>query len=127
MLQLINIAKQYKITREEQDEFALGSQQKAGAAIEAGKFKDEIIPVVIPQRRKDPIIFDADEHPKPKTTIETLTKLRPAFDKEGTVTAGSASGINDGAAAVIVMSADKAKELGLKTNGKNRILRFCRS
>ena len=113
-----NIAKQYEITRKEQDEFALGSQVKAGAAMEAGKFKDEIIPVIIPQRRKDPIIFDTDEHPKPKTTIETLAKLRPAFDKEGTVTAGSASGINDGAAAVIVMSAEKAEELGLKPLAK---------
>jgi acetyl-CoA C-acetyltransferase len=113
-----NIAKQFEITRKEQDEFALASQQKAGAAMEAGKFKDEIIPVAIPQRRKDPIIFDTDEHPKPKTTIETLTKLRPAFDREGTVTAGSASGINDGAAAVIVMSADKAKELGLTPMAK---------
>jgi len=113
-----NIANKYGITRKEQDEFALGSQQKAAAAMEAGRLKDEIIPLTIPQRKKDPIIFDTDEHPKPKTTIETLTKLRPAFVKEGTVTAGNASGLNDGAAAVIVMSADKAKELGLTPMAK---------
>jgi acetyl-CoA C-acetyltransferase len=109
-----NIVKQYDISREEQDEFAAASQQKAEAAQKAGKFKDEIIPIEIPQRKGDPVVFDADEFPRHGTTAEGLAKLRPAFDKEGTVTAGNASGINDGAAAVIVTSESKAKKLGLK-------------
>jgi acetyl-CoA C-acetyltransferase len=109
-----NIVKQYDISREEQDEFAAASQQKAEAAQKAGKFKDEIVPVEIPQRKGDPIIFDTDEFPRHGTTAEGLAKLRPAFDKEGTVTPGNASGINDGAAAVIVTSETKAKKLGLK-------------
>ena len=109
-----NIAKKYDISREEQDEFAALSQQKAEAAQKAGRFDDEIIPVSVPQRKKDPIIFDKDEFPRHGTTAESLGKLRPAFDKEGTVTAGNASGINDGAAAVVMMSAEKAQELGLK-------------
>ncbi|MFL0804234.1 MAG: acetyl-CoA C-acetyltransferase [Agarilytica sp.] len=109
-----NIAKKYDISREEQDEFAALSQQKAEAAQNAGRFDDEIIPVSVPQRKKDPIIFDKDEFPRHGTTAESLSKLRAAFDKEGSVTAGNASGLNDGAAAVIMMSADKAKELGLK-------------
>lgn len=110
-----NIAKKFDISRAEQDEFAALSQQKAEAAQKAGRFDDEIIPVSIPQRKKDPIVFSSDEFPRHGTTAESLGKLRPAFDrKEGTVTAGTASGINDGAAAVIMMSADKAKELGLK-------------
>ncbi|MFL0810803.1 MAG: acetyl-CoA C-acetyltransferase [Agarilytica sp.] len=109
-----NIAKKFGITREEQDEFAAASQQKAEAAQKANRFDDEIIPVSVPQRKKDPIIFSSDEFPRHGTTAESLGKLRAAFDKEGTVTAGNASGINDGAAAVIMMSADKAKELGLK-------------
>ncbi|MCF7790420.1 MAG: acetyl-CoA C-acetyltransferase [Victivallales bacterium] len=113
-----NIAKKYDISREEQDEFALNSQKKAATAIEAGKFKDEIIPYEIPQRKKASIVFDTDEHPKQTTTIEILQKLRPAFDKAGTVTAGNASGINDGAAAVILMSSEKAEELGLKPMAK---------
>ncbi|TCT22305.1 acetyl-CoA C-acetyltransferase [Thiobaca trueperi] len=108
-----NIAKQYGFTREAQDAFAAASQQKAEAAIQSGRFADEIIPVIIPQRKGDPLVFDTDEFPRPGTTAETLGKLRPAFDKEGTVTAGNASGINDGAAMVIVMKESKAKELGL--------------
>ncbi|MCP4695397.1 MAG: acetyl-CoA C-acetyltransferase [Gammaproteobacteria bacterium] len=109
-----NIAEKFSITREEQDEFAAGSQQKVGAAQQAGRFKDEIIPVEVPQRKKPPIIFDTDEFPRPGTTAEKLAKLRPAFSKTGTVTAGNASGINDGAAACIVTTESKAKELGLK-------------
>jgi len=109
-----NIAKKYGITREEQDEFAAGSQNKAEAAINAGKFVDDIVPVEIPQRKGDPIVFDKDEFPKAGVTAEGISKLRPAFDKEGTVTAANASGLNDGAAAVLVMSESKAKELGLE-------------
>ena len=108
-----NIAEQWGLTREMQDEFAANSQIKAEAAIKAGKFKDEIVPVVIPQRKGDPIVFDNDEFPRFGTTAEKLAKLRPAFKKDGTVTAGNASGINDGAAALVVMSAEKAKELGV--------------
>ncbi|MEM6998458.1 MAG: acetyl-CoA C-acetyltransferase [Pseudomonadota bacterium] len=109
-----NIAKEYDISREAQDEYAAGSQNKAEAAMNAGKFKDEIISVEIPQRKGEPVIFDTDEFPKAGVTAEGLGKMRPAFDKEGTVTAGNASGINDGAAAVLVMSESKAKELGLE-------------
>lgn len=108
-----NIAEQWGLTREMQDEFAANSQIKAEAAIKAGKFKDEIVPVVIPQRKGDPIVFDTDEFPRFGTTADKLAKLRPAFKKDGTVTAGNASGINDGAAALVVMSAEKAKELGV--------------
>ena len=108
-----NIAEQWGLTREMQDEFAANSQIKAEAAIKAGKFKDEIVPVVIPQRKGDPIVFDTDEFPRFGTTAEKLAKLRPAFKKDGTVPAGNASGINDGAAALVVMSAEKAKELGV--------------
>ncbi len=109
-----NIAKKYDISREAQDEFAASSQNKTEAAINAGKFKDEIVPVEIPQRKGEPVIFDTDEFPKAGVTAESLGKMRPAFDKEGTVTAANASGINDGAAAVLVMSESKAKELGLE-------------
>ena len=109
-----NIAKKYEISREEQDEFAASSQNKAEAAINAGKFEEEIVPVEIPQRKGDPVIFDKDEFPKSGVTAEGIAKLRPAFDKEGTVTAANASGLNDGAAAVLVMSESKAKELGLE-------------
>jgi acetyl-CoA C-acetyltransferase len=109
-----NVAKQHGISREAQDALALGSQQKAAAAQATGKFKDEIVAVTIPQRKGDPIVFDADEFINKKTNAEALAGLRPAFDKAGTVTAGNASGINDGAAAVVVMSAKKAAELGLK-------------
>ena len=108
-----NVAKKYDISRDAQDAFAFASQQKAIVAQDAGKFKDEIVAVTIPQRKGDPIVFDADEYINRKTNAESLAGLRPAFDKAGTVTAGNASGINDGAAAVMVMSADKAKELGL--------------
>lgn len=107
------IAAKYKITREEQDRIGLISHQRARAAIKAGKFKDEIVPVVVPQGNKESIVFDTDERPM-DTTIEKMAKLRPAFKKDGTVTAGNASGINDAAAAVLVMSRDKAKELGLE-------------
>lgn len=108
-----NIAAQYGFSREAQDEFAAGSQQKTEAAQNAGVFDDEIIPVVIPQRKGDPVVFAKDEFPRAGTTAASLGKLRPAFKKDGTVTAGNASGINDGAAAVIVMTAAKAAELGL--------------
>lgn len=108
-----NIAEQYKITREEQDEFALSSQKKAAAAIENNQFANEIAPIVIKTRREE-IIFDTDEFVRPNTTLESLAKLRPAFKKDGTVTAGNASGINDGAACVILMSEARAKELGLE-------------
>ncbi len=109
-----NIAERWNISREEQDKFAFASQNKTAKALKEGKFVDEIVPVEIPQRKGDPQIFDTDEFPKVGVTLEKLGKLRPAFKKEGTVTAASSSGINDGAAMLIVMSADKAKELGLK-------------
>ncbi|MBF0424440.1 MAG: acetyl-CoA C-acetyltransferase [Magnetococcales bacterium] len=109
-----NVAKQWSITREEQDAFALRSQQRAEAAQKAGRFKDEIIPVVIPRKKKDPIVFDKDEFIRLGVTLDALTGLRPAFVKDGTVTAGNASGINDGASGVMLCSASKAKELGLK-------------
>ncbi|MCW8908262.1 MAG: acetyl-CoA C-acetyltransferase [Sedimenticola sp.] len=108
-----NVAKQFKLSREAQDQFAAASQQKAEAAQKAKRFQDEIIPVEVPQRKGDPIVFDEDEFPRHGTTAETLGKLRPAFDREGSVTAGNASGINDGAAAVLVMKESKAQELGL--------------
>ena len=103
-----NIAEQFNITREEQDSFALASQQKASSAIENNKFVNEITPITIKTRREE-IIFDTDEYVRPETTLESLSKLRPAFKKDGTVTAGNASGINDGAACVILMSEDKAR------------------
>ena len=109
-----NIAEKWGLTREMQDEFALNSQLKAEKAIKEGRFKDEIVPVEIPQRKGDPIVFDTDEFPKFGSTIEKLGKLKPAFKKGGTVTAGNASGLNDGAAMFIVMSKDKAEELGVK-------------
>lgn len=108
-----NIVDKYGFSREEQDAFAAASQNKAEAAVTSGRFKDEIIPVVIPQRKGDPIVFDTDEQPRFGCTAEALGKLRPAFKKDGTVTAGNSSTINDGAAAVIVCSAEKAEELGL--------------
>jgi acetyl-CoA C-acetyltransferase len=107
-----NVARKFEISRAEQDEFALQSQLKAEAAMKAGKFKDEIIPIEIPSK-KGPTIFDTDEYPKQGATLEGLASLRPAFNKEGSVTAGNASGLNDGAAAVIMMSASKAQQLGL--------------
>jgi acetyl-CoA C-acetyltransferase len=109
-----NIAKKYDFSREAQDSFAAESQQRAEAAQNNNVFDEEIIPVEVPQRRGDPVVFDKDEFPRHGTTAESLAKLRPAFDREGTVTAGNASGINDGAAAVIVMSRKKADELGLE-------------
>jgi acetyl-CoA C-acetyltransferase len=110
-----NIVEQWKLTREEIDEFAAKSEQKAEAAQAAGKFKDEIVPVEVPQKKgKPPIIFDTDEFPKKGVTAESISKLRPAFKKDGIVTAANASGINDGAAAVVVMSKEKADELGIK-------------
>ncbi len=106
-----NVAKQWQITRQQQDEFAVKSQNKAEAAMKAGKFRDEITPVTIKSRKGD-VVVDTDEYPKAGVTLESLSKLRPAFDKEGTVTAGSASGINDGAAAVVLMKASEAAKLG---------------
>ena len=106
-----NVAKQYQITRGQQDEFAVASQNKAEAAMKAGKFKDEIAPVTVKSRKGD-IVVDTDEYPKAGVTLEGISKLRPAFDKEGTVTAASASGINDGAAALVLMKASEAAKLG---------------
>lgn len=108
-----NLAEYYKITREEQDQFALQSQQKAQAAISAGKFKEETVPVPV-RTKKGVLMFDRDEYPRPDTTIEQLSALKPAFKADGTVTAGNASGINDGAAACVVMSMEKARALGVK-------------
>jgi acetyl-CoA acetyltransferase family protein len=118
-----NIAEEMGISREDQDAFALESHRRAVAAIEAGKFKDEIIPIAVPQRKGDPLVVDRDEHPRYRrenghyvldTSLEALAKLRPAFRQGGTVTAGNSSGINDGAAALLLMSREKADELGLK-------------
>ncbi|HEY2257191.1 MAG TPA: acetyl-CoA C-acetyltransferase [Variovorax sp.] len=113
-----NVAKKYDISRSAQDELALGSQTKAAAAQDAGKFKDEIVAVNIPQKKGDPVVFDKDEFINRKTSAEGLAGLRPAFDKAGGVTAGNASGLNDGAAAVMVMTAKKAAALGLKPLGR---------
>lgn len=115
-----NIAEQYGLSREEQDRFAASSQNKAERAIAAGRFREEIVPVAIPQKKGDPILFDRDEFPRSGTTEEALGKLRPAFRKDGTVTAGNASGINDGAAALVIMSADRAEALGLKPMARIR-------
>ena len=109
-----NLCDQYNITREEQDKFSARSQERAALAMEEGKFADEIVPVEIPQRKGNPVVFTQDEYPKKGSTEEKLAGLRPAFKKDGSVTAGNASGINDGAAAVVVMSKAKADELGLK-------------
>lgn len=109
-----NLCSKYEIGRGEQDEFSASSQEKAVRAIEEGKFKDEIVPIEIPQRKGEPVVFDTDEYPKKGTTAEKLGGLRPAFKKDGSVTAGNASGINDGAAALVVMSRAKAEELGLE-------------
>ncbi|MDD7511119.1 MAG: acetyl-CoA C-acetyltransferase [Peptostreptococcaceae bacterium] len=109
-----NIAEQWGLTREQLDEFAVASQQKAEAAVKAGKFKEEIVPVEIPQRKGDPIIFDTDEYPKFGASVEKMGKLKPAFKKDGVVTAANASGINDSGAALVVMSREKADELGIK-------------
>ncbi|MFO7990454.1 MAG: acetyl-CoA C-acetyltransferase [Desulfotignum sp.] len=109
-----NVAEKYNVSREDQDEFGLRSQQLAEKAIKEGRFKDQIVPVEIPQRKGDPKIFDTDEHPRFGTTLESLQKLKPAFRKGGTVTAGSSSGMNDGASALVVMAKDKADQLGIK-------------
>jgi acetyl-CoA C-acetyltransferase len=108
-----NVAQKWQITREEQDRFAHASQTKAGEAMKAGRFRDEIVPVTV-KTRKGEVVVDTDEHPKPDTTLEALAKLRPAFNKEGSVTAGNASGINDGAAALVLMSADEAQARGIR-------------
>jgi acetyl-CoA C-acetyltransferase len=109
-----NVAKKYEISRKQQDEFAVASQNKAEAAQKAGRFKDEIVPVMIPQRKGDPLAFAQDEFPKAGTTLDSIAGLRPAFAKDGSVTAANASGLNDGAAAVVVMTADRAAALGIK-------------
>lgn len=109
-----NICSKYELTREEQDEFSAWSQEKAQKAVIEGRFKEEIVPVVLPQKKGEPIRFEVDEFPRAGVTAESLGKLRPAFKKDGTVTAGNASGINDGAAALLIMSREKADELGLK-------------
>ncbi|MEY4764065.1 MAG: hypothetical protein RI907_738 [Pseudomonadota bacterium] len=113
-----NVAKKHGITREMQDALALASQQKAAAALESGRFADEIVPVTLPQKKGDPIVFTTDEFVNRKTSADALAGLRPAFDKAGSVTAGNASGINDGAAAVMVMSAKRAAQLGLTPMGR---------
>lgn len=120
-----NVAEQYNVTREEQDEFSAKSQNKAEAAIKAGKFKEEIVPIAVPQPKGEPILFDTDEFPRFGTTKEILAKLKPAFNKDGTVTAGNASGINDGAAAVLLMSEEKAKEKGLEPMATIKSYGFC--
>ncbi len=113
-----NVAKKFGVTREQQDQLALNSQKKAAAAQDAGKFKDEIVPIAIPQRKGDPVMFEADEFLNRKSSAEGLAGLKPAFDKEGGVTAGNASGLNDGAAGVVVMTAKKAASLGLTPLGR---------
>ncbi|MBI6942388.1 acetyl-CoA C-acetyltransferase [Pseudomonas putida] len=113
-----NLVEKYALTREQQDAFAAESQRKAVAAIETGRFKDEITPIVLAQKKGDPKVFDRDEQPRPDTTADSLAKLRPAFKKDGSVTAGNASSLNDGAAAVLLMSANKAQALGLPVLAK---------
>lgn len=113
-----NVAERFHISREDQDAFAAHSQQKAEAAIKSGRFKDEIVPVEIPQRKGDPVIFDTDEFPRFGSTAEKLSKLKPAFDKHGTVTAGNSSGINDGAAALLIMSLERALKMGIRPLAK---------
>lgn len=108
------IAEEFDVSREAQDAFAAESQRRAGKAIEAGRFADEIVPVSVPQRKGDALVVDSDEHPRPATTVESLQRLRPVFKTDGTVTAGNSSGINDGAAALLVVSAERGKELGLE-------------
>ncbi len=112
------VADEFKVSREEMDEYAMNSHLKAAAAIEEGKFKDEIVPVEVPQRKKDPIIFDTDEGPRPDTTMESLAKLKPAFKKDGVVTAGNASQISDGAAAMVLMTMEMAKKMKVKPMAK---------
>ncbi len=112
-----NVARQYNVPREEQDRFAYESQMKCKAAMESGRFADELVPVEVPQRKADPIIVDADEHPRPDTTLEALARLKPAFAKDGSVTAGNSSGINDGAAAVLLAEYETAKRMNLPMMG----------
>jgi len=109
-----NVAERLGVTREEQDAFALASQAKAAAAIAEGRYRDQLVPIVVPQRKGDPIVVDADEQPRPDTTPEALARLKPAFRAGGTVTAGNSSGINDGASAVLVVEAQRARALGLR-------------
>ncbi|WP_067726186.1 thiolase family protein [Oceanobacillus damuensis] len=109
-----NLASKYEISREEQDEFSLRSQQRMVTAMEEGRFEEQIVPISVPVRKGEPIVFKADEHPRPETTIEGLSKLQPAFLKGGTVTAGSSSGLNDAASALVIMSREKAEELGIQ-------------
>jgi acetyl-CoA C-acetyltransferase len=108
-----NLVEKYKVTREEQDEFALQSQQRMARAMAEGRFDEQIVPITIPVRKGEPIVFKTDEHPRPQTTLEALAKLPPAFVQDGTVTAGSSSGLNDAASAVVIMSREKAEELGV--------------
>jgi len=112
-----NVAKKFGISREDQDRFAFESQQKTKSAMESGRFDDEIVPVEVPQRKGDAVIFDRDEHPRPETTLEALAKLRPAFASDGSVTAGNSSGINDGAAAILLAERETAKRMGLPVLG----------
>ena len=109
-----NLAKKYEITRKEQDEYSLRSQQRMARAIEEGRFEEQIVPISIPVRKGDPILFNKDEHPRPNSTLAALAKLPPAFERDGTVTAGSSSGLNDAASALVIMSREKAEELGIQ-------------
>lgn len=109
-----NLAKKYEITRKEQDEYSLRSQQRMARAIEEGRFDEQIVPISIPVRKGDPILFNKDEHPRPNSTLAALAKLPPAFERDGTVTAGSSSGLNDAASALVIMSREKAEELGIQ-------------
>jgi acetyl-CoA C-acetyltransferase len=113
-----NVAKKFFLSRKDQDEYAAASQAKAERAITSGRFKDEIVPVPVPQKKGAPLVFDTDEYPKFGTTAEILAKLKPAFDKKGTVTAGNSSGVNDGAAALLIMSADRAYKMGIRPLAK---------
>src|SRR5699024_4423780 len=109
-----NLAEKYNISREEQDEFAFNSQQKMARAMQEGRFDSQIVPIKVPVRRGEPVLFDTDEHPRPETTREGLEKLRAVFLEDGSVTAGNSSGLNDAASALVVMAREKAEELGLK-------------
>jgi acetyl-CoA C-acetyltransferase len=113
-----NVAAKYGVTREDQDAYALESQRHAAAAISAGVFKDEVVPVPIPQKKGEPVLFDTEEHPRPETTLEELAKLKPAFKADGTVTAGNASGINDAASALVLSSREFADRQGLTPLGR---------
>src|SRR5690606_37633273 len=112
-----NLAEKYNISREEQDEYSVESQRRMAHAMENGFYDEQIVPIEVPQRKGAPVIFDKDEHPRPGTTMEALSKLPPVFKKDGTVTAGSSSGLNDAASALVVMAREKAEELGLEVLG----------